>query len=458
MYTADIGRKFLELYNEKHSSEVGAGEFFEDKFFPLFLNTEDHLHLMQVTNSSFFQKVSKKERESGLPEPEIKKNRFLDQLDSISKGEQSVSGATGVGFMAGEMEKSTSGQVSTLEFKTDKTTLLNTWFGGALGVGFGGGYNFLIDHTDIMWFVYQGWKYYRKYIDETPDLKGRQIETWNGLWLCYGLEYRNHPEKAYNNLKQHIQPHLAESKGIMSLQRPHWLEQIAAIAKSFGDREQAILLYGYNFGQMNKTLGFLYLHVPEIRRLHQLYDAYLETDDMFRSGKRSLQKVYKTQFSLEHACAQGGIGIRSLRPKDLHKFTAGTMQKQAAAAPKLDKEEKRYQFITYLTWITAMLNNEETLKLAEELAQVLLDYEQENKRLTTRPRKIEELWQATNRQLMIDKLVEIQKESKETAPTLNKIVDQIMLELPQDTFRLFLTLTKFKYYFFKTSDKQTAHN
>ena len=37
--------------------------------------------------------------------------------------------------------------------------------------------------------VYEGWKHYRKYLnDPTLDkLRGNQINTWNGQWLTYKL-------------------------------------------------------------------------------------------------------------------------------------------------------------------------------------------------------------------------------------------------------------------------------
>jgi len=456
MYTAEIGRHFLNLYNEKTGKYLSAEEFFEEEFFPLFFNAEDHLHLMQVTNSSFFQKISKKEAESGLPEPEIKRQRFYKQLDSVEEGKQSVSGAIGVGYMAGEIEKGTSGQVSNIDFELNKESLLSTWIGGALGVGFGGGYDILFNDSEINWFIHRGWQYYRNYIDETPKMKGRQIETWNGLWLLHGLKHRGKPDSAYKQLKKPLSDHLAESKGIVQLQRPNnWLEQVIALAKAFGGEKDKLLGYAYNFGQMNKTIGFFYIHLPEIKRINEIYDHYLASDPQLEGKtETAFERVFKTQFNLENAIAHGGIGLMALKPKDLYKYTAGSKQKEAANTPKLDKEEKRIQFLTYKTWLTAMLNNEQTLELTEKLAKNLLHFKEGEKRKTTRERTIAELWEASNRQQMIDYLVNIQKEAPDLSETLNETVNQVMTELPQDNFRLFLTLTKFKYHYLLNTEKQ----
>lgn len=457
MYTADIGRQFLNLYNEKTGKNWSAEEFFEEAFFPLFFDTADYLHLMQVTNSSFFQKVSDKEKESGLPEPQIKKDRFYNQLENVANKKQPVSGAIGVGYMAGEVEKGTSGQVSNVSIDFDKETLLCTWFGGALGVGFGGGYDVLFNDPEINWFIYQGWQYYRHYINETPNMKGRQIETWNGLWLLYGFKENLAPDKIYKQIKSPVGQHLSQNKKVFQLQRPNnWLEQVTALAKAFRKSDKNNLLgYAYNFGQMNKTVGFFYIQLPQIRRLNEIYDQYLAKDpEIGRESENALENVFKTQYNLETAIAQGGIGVKALKPKDLYKFTAGSKQKEVANIPKLDKEAKRIQFITYKTWLTAMLNNEQTLELTQKLAQDLLHFVQGDKRKTTRERTIEELWEASNRQQMINQLVAIQSEEPDLSETLNQTVNKLMTELPQDNFRLFLTLTKFKYHYFLNTQQQ----
>lgn len=452
MYTAEIGRQFLKLYNTKTGKNSSAESFFEEEFFPVFFNAEDYMHLMQVHGSHFFQPSYKKLAEKeNVPIPDFRKRKFEEAMSAVDKREVTAHGGLGVGFKAGSVAESTSGQVSNIDILTDKETLLYSWLGGALGIGFGGGYDVLFDDPEINWYIYLGWQKYRNYLNEAPNMKGRQIETWNGLWLLYGLKNRDQPNQAYKEVKQGLSRHLSENKGVVQLSRPNnWIEQVSALAKGFKNKDQKQLLgYAYNFGQMNKTLGFFYIQLPEIRNLHEIYDNYLEKDPQLGNNtETALEKVLKTQFNLEKAIAQGGIGLRALKPKDLFKFTAGSKQKEMAQVPKLDKQEKRIQFLTYKTWLTAMLNNEQTLELTEKLAQNLLEFTQGEKRLTSRERAIEELWESSNRQQMIDHLVNIQKEAPDLNETLNETVNTIMTELPQDNFRLFLTLTKFKYHYF----------
>lgn len=452
MYTQDIGRKFLKLYNDKTGKNSSTLEFFEEEFFPVLFDSEDHLQLMQVTNSSFFQKISKKDQTDKVRDSVIKKDRFLNDVKEVSNGEKTISGAVAVGFMAGDIDKGTSGQISSIDFDLSEENILFSWFGGALGVGFGGGYDFLFENEELLWFIYRGWKYYRKFLNETSKAKGRQIETWNGLWICHGLKNKNDLDKAYRDVLDQINKDHGLQGGLIKLNRPEWSEQVFSIARFLGDEEKKELMYGYSFGQMNKTLGFLHLDLASVKNIPEIFDQLIDKDEgLKRSQAKKLEEVYRIQFSIEKAATLGGIGVKSLKPKDLYKYTAGDVRDSAKKVPKLDKEEKRLTFITYLTWIQAMLNNEETLKLSEEVAEALIQFEGKENRLRTRIKQVEGLWESRNRQQLIDGLTTIIDEDPSSAETINKTVEQLMTSIPQDMFRLFLTLVKFKYHYYQSN-------
>lgn len=451
MYTVEIGRQFLELYNQKTGANYSALEFFEEEFFPVLFDAEDHLHLMQVTNSSFFQRISKKDKKKDLRDSVIKKDRFLEQIEEVEQGDKSISGAIAVGYMAGDLDSSTSGQISNIPLSLEQENILYSWFGGALGIGFGGGYDFLFKNDELLWFIYEGWKYYRKYLDENTKVKGRQVETWNGLWILYGLRYPDNLARAYKEFHGNLDNHTKKQSGFLRLNRPEWTEQVFALAEYFDEENSMELIYGYSYGQMNKTLGFMHLELERVGSMADLFDQLVENDPKLSiTEKKRLEEVYEAHFSLEQACAQGGIGIKSMRPKDLHKYTAGSMKKKIKSLPKLDKKEKRLTFFTYITWIQAMLKNEQTLELAEEVAEALIGYEDEENRLRTRIKAVEKLWESTSRQQLIDQLAVIMEDESKIAEPLNKAVDQLMTKIPSDMYRLFLTLTKFKYHYFKS--------
>lgn len=452
MYTQEIGRKFLQIYNSKTGKNLSAFEFFEEEFFPVLFDSEDYLHLMQVTNSSFFQKISKKDQNEDIRDSVIKKDRFLNDVKEVSEGDKKISGAVAVGFMAGDIDKGTSGQISSIDFDLSEENILYSWFGGALGVGFGGGYDFLFENEDILWFLFKGWKYYRKYLNETSKAKGRQIETWNGLWITYGLEHKNQYEKAFKNTLDWISNNSGKQGGMVKLKRPEWSDQVFSLARYLDSAKFRELVYAYNFGQMNRTLGFFYIDLKKVKRLPEIFEQFIQNDaKISRKQIARLEDVYKTQFSLEKACSMGGIGVKSLQPKDLYKYTAGNIRRKNSKMPKINKGNKRITFITYITWIQAMLNNEETLKLSEDVAEALIKFEGEENRLRKRIKQVDNLWESTNRQQFIDNLSIIIEEEGDVAEPLNKAVEQLMTSIPQDMYKLFLTLIKFKYNYYHSN-------
>lgn len=452
MYSQQTGRLFLEVYNKKTGKNLSAMEFFEKEYFPVLFDADDHLHLLQVTNSKFFQKISKDDQREDVRDAVLKKERFLNDVKEVSNGEKTISGAVAIGFMAGDIDKSTSGQISYINFDLSEENILYSWFGGALGIGFGGGYDFLFNNEELLWFLFEGWKYYRKYLEETPNTKGRQIGTWNGLWITHGLEFKDNLDKAYKNTLDWIANNSGKDKGKIILNRPDWSDQVFSLAKFLNTEHLRELVYGYKLSQMNSTLGFMYLDLKKICRMPQIFEQLIEQDSKIsRAQATRLEKAYKTQFSIEKACSLGGIGVKALQPKDLYKYTAGDAKESAKKMYKLKKEKKRITFITYLTWIQAMLNNEETIKLSAEVAEALLKFEGEEERLRKRIKQVEGLWESRNRQQFIDGLSSIIEEDKTAAEPLNKAVEQLMTSIPQDMFKLFLTLIKFKYNYYQSN-------
>ncbi|HKK44842.1 MAG TPA: hypothetical protein VJ964_04935 [Balneolaceae bacterium] len=453
MYTVEIGRQFLKYYNEKTGNDYSALEFFEKEFFPVVFDVEDHLHLMHVHGSAFFQPSYKRlAKKEDVPVPDFRKEKFFNSIEDVITGESEPHGGVGVGYMAGGVEETTSGQVSNIDFELSRENLLYSWIGGALGVGFGGGYDFLFESNEINWFLFKGWEYYREYLKQTPNFKGRQLETWNGLWINYGLQYSKDFDKAFKETTIGIEDHTKKSGNYLKLERPDWIKQIFSLAKYFNGKKERELVYGYGYGQMNTTLGFLYLELKEVKYMADLFDQLVADDSELRSSERvQIEDAYETFFSLVQACEMGGIGVQAVRPKDLRKYTIWTKNKNVKSAPNLSKKDKRIKFLTFITWIEAMLKNDETLQLSEEVAEALIKFEGGEKRLKTRITAVENLWESKSRQQFIDKLSAIVKEEPNIADTINRAVDQLMTKIPQDMYKLFLTLIKFKYHYYQSN-------
>jgi hypothetical protein len=259
-------------------------------------------------------------------------------------------------------------------------------------------------------------------------------------------------DKAFRDTTQQLGNHTKKSGSKLKLDRPDWIKQIFSLARYFDGKNEKELIYGYGYGQMNTTLGFLQLELGQIKYMADLFEQLIADDpELSRSEEVRLEDAYKTFFSLEQACATGGIGVQAIRPKDLRKYTIWTKNKNVRSAPDLSKKEKRIKFFTYITWIEAMLKNEDTLQLSEEVAEALIKYEGGEKRLRTRIKAVEDLWESTSRQQLINKLAAIVEEEPKVAETINRAVDQLMTKIPQDMYKLFLTLIKFKYHYYQSN-------
>lgn len=456
MYTVHIGRRFLELYNARMGCEKTPLEFYNEVYWPLFFNCADEKQMQQVHGSWFFQPdIAKKNAKTPHLIPGIRKDSFLKAVTGCSQGNEPVTGGIAVGFMSTE-ESTTSGQVTDVDQRPTLDDSLCSWFGAGLGIGFGGGVDFLAEDEDLIWYIYEGWRFYRKYLTDTNNLKGRQIETWNGLWILLGLAHRRDIETAYNRVTQSIGAHSSEAAGVQKLNRPEWHKQLLAMARELGGRGK-MLHYGYSYGSMNKTYGFLYFDLPKVRTLPQLYDQLLaEYSTDYDRKETPFEEVYRTQYSLERAVQTGGVGLRALTPKDLYKYMGGRPD-----LPKID-EKNIHTFFTYLTWIEAMLDNPQTLALADELATALKVFatsaKNPNERAgsTARANKVDKLWEAKSRTAFINELDELLQDKQPADPdVLNKAVETVMLHIPGDQFSLFHTLVKFRYHFLSAKNNQT---
>lgn len=191
MITTLVGKTFLKAYNDKYNTQYEAKEFFEDIFFQLFFNHPKYLQW--VTNSPFVQmKKGQKVYSLSLEERNEKLVDFSDKVDTLNPD-----ASFAIGFPAAEIKEfaSTSGLVTDLAISTSEEEVYYSWFGGALGIGVAGGYSILINEPDILLEVFEGWKFYRKYLNDPTleKLRGNQINSWNGQWLTYklGKHFRN---------------------------------------------------------------------------------------------------------------------------------------------------------------------------------------------------------------------------------------------------------------------------
>lgn len=439
MYTSFIGKKFLKLYKEKYNKAEGysAKQFFEEEFFPLFFI--DNRHLMHVGNSPFFQKP--KEQDTAKYG-----SRSLAQLQNLKTKISSgvSSGAIFVGFAAEEIQATSSGQLSTIDFKIDEEEVYASWIGEALAVGLNGGFVMLLNENEILLGMYDGWKHYRKYLQQTPHVKDKQIETWNGNWLLMYLR-----EGYDENLINYSAFEISEVQGNIAISTAKWSQVMFALAKKYPNK--VITAYCYNLSQTNTTLGFINLCLPEVFELYEFRDkVFLNKENTILTDEQ-IEKL-ETFFNFQNACKQGTIGLKALEPAQLRQYMPKGSADYAQGKEFKFSDENSYIIYTLLKlWIIAMLNKTELLQLASDVATSLIEFENDpnnrgKKDLST---LAEETRSASNMRLFIEKLTSVLDKKQVYAETFKRVIEQVLL-MPSDNYPLFATLVRFEYQYQKS--------
>lgn len=438
MYTSYIGKKFLMLYNEREGTNLSAKEFFDEIFFNLFFN--DEKHLMHVGNSPFFQKPR---------EEDVKKHgsKSLAQYNNLKLAIENdmPNMSIFVGSQAKDIGGTTSGQVTEMAVKTNKDDMYASWFGEALGIGVSGGYVMLIDEAEVMWTLFQGWKYYRKYLTQTPNVKDKQIETWNGQWLWHWARPYYNPDYPDDNL----QIETSEVQGNIAIPTQQWSRVIFILAKKYPNKK--VIAYSYNLSQTNTTLGFINLYLPEVHKIFDLRDK-LFIDNESILGEEEIETL-STFYNFKEACKLGTIGLKAIEPAKLREYMPkGSFLYAQGKEYKFSDEESFINYKLFKIWIIAMLNKTELLNLACNVAGALLDFEKSDERgkkvFSTLSQEVRDSKSLKN---FIDNLTEVLNHLPKYSDVFKEVVEQA-LKMPSDNFPLFVTLIRFEYAFKKSKN------
>jgi hypothetical protein len=438
MYTSYIGKKFLKLYNEREGKNLSAEEFFEQEFFPLFFN--DNKHLLHVGNSPFFQKPK---------EEDVKKHgsKSLAQYDNLKYAieNDTPNMSIFVGSAAKDVGGTTSGQVS-INPLIDKDEMYASWMGEALGIGISGGLVMLIDESEVLWRLFSGWKYYRNYLNQTPNVKDKQIETWNGQWLWHCSQpifNKNYPTDRF-------EINTTETQGNIAIPTQEWVKIIFALSRKFPNK--IITAYSYNLSQTNTTLGFINLYLPEVYKLYELRDKIIIDESKTILSEEEISN-FATFYTFKNACKFGTIGLRAIEPAKLREYMPkGSVLYAQGKEYKFDTEESYINYKLYKIWIIAMLNKTELLNLASDVAKALLEFE----KLEERGKKVystlsQDVRDASSLRVFVNKLTEVLEHTPENTEVFKKVVEE-GLKMPSDNYPLFVTLIRFEYVYWKSKN------
>lgn len=428
MITATIGKIFLETYNEKFGTNYDAKSFFVEVYYPLFFDSNKYLQWVQ--NSPFVQ-MEKGQKVETLTQAERKEKlqKFIQKVEECNKPDASIA----PGFPASEEKEfaTTSGQVTNLNFSTTKDDIYLSWLGSSFGVGLQGGLSILFSDKQILLDLFDGWRLYRKVINENDKMKGNQINTWNGQWLahCYdqGNFYIDQPMAGFNPFES--------TKDGMNVSTQSWTKVIIGISKRF--KKPKMMGYVYNLGQTNTSVGFIPFSLDHIRKPIQLYAKIFGVDE-----GRKAEVLWGTEKGFRTCCQKGAIGIEAMQPKGLKQYMIADKEK-TVKIPKND-EKQIINFHTYQIWLLAMLNNEELWTKSKEFAQTLQTYVNKDKKLSTkRGNLVKNILTATSKKSFLLALSEIASDIESFS-----MIDEnakIIHMMPTDNVPYYLTLIRFHY-------------
>lgn len=449
MIAATIGRTFLSAFNEKRGQNMCAKEFFEKEFFEIFYNHSKYLQW--VTNSPFVQMKAGQKPES--LKPSERKEKMLDLFKKIEEGDRDASIA--IGFPASETKEfaTTSGLVTDIEFKSKDEDIYLSWIGGGLGVGVAGGYSIFFDEPTLLLDLFEGWKAYRNFLNDTSLelLRGNQVNTWNGQWLSF--LYNKHYKDDFDFTTLHNKSVFAVTDKLIEANTINWSELFFEISNKYPN--QTLIGYVYSLGQTNKTLGFYPFYFEKARTLKKYYTLLFGELAAINDAKQ-----YEALFGIhiKRACELGSIGLQALEPKDLRKYY-GNESNLKLIKPKEDKDyeknqknqQKDYENIityrTYKTWLIAMItkNKEESLEYTAEVAKVLHMYRDKASKMDRKNLIDKELLGAKTKKTFLDALATIIKDVDNNALiTIKNLRDRVHLMSAED-FGYFVVLLKFDY-------------
>ncbi|HRP89123.1 MAG TPA: hypothetical protein PKX92_03695 [Edaphocola sp.] len=441
MITTLIGKTFLKAYNEKYDKNYSARDFFEQEYFELFFN--HNKYLMSGGNSPLENpKISWEKMQKGIVPYETEERRRERLVNFLEKAE-----GTGVildmgvapGYPAAENTAATSGLVSDIIIENDEDDIYYSWFGASLGIGVAGGYNILINDAQITLETYEGWKFYRRYLNDPTlaKLRGNQINSWNGQWLTYkvGKDFDVNFDFSILEMEKifKVETTAAEVNTV------NWSNLFFSLSNLYPDK--TLNAYIYSFGQTNKTIGFIPIYLKAGKRLRDVFSQLFHTEQPFNN--KDFQSLFGMH--IKRACELGNIGLHALRPESIKKYMEDSKN------ISFKKEEDNLIYQSYKTWLIAMIskNKEQITDYTLELAKTILKYRNSGKGNARITLVESELFGSKFKRGFIEALTKMVNEMEENdLLTLKKLKDEIHL-MTNEEFSYFCTLLKFDYAFVK---------
>lgn len=432
MYASLIGKKLVDIYNKIENENKTIRNFWDDIYVPLFFDQPKYM--ISAGNTPLENPKIPWDKQK-YPSAQERKNRLEKIVTNIEKNNPDTTNSIVSG--SSDLNSTTSGQLTSLSIPFSAEDIYASWFGVGLGIRVEGGLILLIDNEEIIKTLHEGWYKYRELLNETPNVKGNQVEAWNAHWLVFSYCSEHYRDK--NIILSYEKDRSLNKIGTLS-----WIKVLFALAKKFPNEK--LMAYIYSLGQTNTTIGFIQINLPEIKREIDMYNFLFGDFDV--NLRKAIEDVYTTQFSFKAVCQKGSIGLKEIEPKDIKEFLPGK-NKEAKEIKIKNDEKSLINYNIYLSWVIAMLNNKTIIQAAEDTANALLAYEA----TSTRGKKVESnnvktLLESISRKAFFENLTTILVDDTSNNEFFNSLVEEID-KMQADKFPYFLTLIKFKYGYLK---------
>ena len=430
MIAANIGKIFLDAYNLKYKSNYTPKKFFVEKYYDVFYN--HNKYLMSAGNSPLENpKISWDKMRNGQIKYETiekRKDRFVKTIHKIET--ESADASIAIGFPSLDLTATTSGQITNMNLPLSEDHVYLSWIGSGLGIGVQSGLSILFNNPQILLDLYDGWQIYRNFLNKTPNLRGNQINTWNGQWIAH--RYNKNTFDVSNPIAS-FQPFGTMKDSGMEVVSQSWTKVLVGIARNYPD--STITSYVYSLGQTNITVGFVPFELPRIRQPYELYAKYFGTTKL-----EQVEQLFGTALGFTKICQMGFVGVNALEPKGFREC----MEKGVIPKYNESDEGKIINYNTYQIWLLAMLNNEQLWEKAQDIAKTLNNYSiSDTNAKKVKSQEVTNLLASVNKRQFIEGLTTIVKGNQDVQQLAE--MGELINNMPIDNVSYFLTLIRFQY-------------
>ncbi len=438
MYSSYIGKRFLDIYQQKTGEQLNAREFFLRYIFELFYNHKKYFKW--IVNSPFVQALPKSERTKTFAEQQlIKLNTLIHKVDHCPPDSSFA-----VGFPSADLTFDTSGQVSSGVFlPMDANEIFASWIGAGFGLKVEGEQVWLIDDDEILWTIFEGWPHYRELLNSSVvDVKGNDVDAWNSAWVqfCYDVDKISPQFRIENHAEV---PKKGKWIDVYLLKPPSWVHLVFHLARHFKGKQ--LMVYSSHYiskKQKSETIGFIKFALPEVDKFYQLFERTFKKSTIVKNAR--LLDLYRARFSFDQAAQMGVIGLSAIEPEQLRDTIL---------------EGSQTNRIIYKLWVVAMLDKKELVDSATSTAEWLYDYAANSSQSTRgkRDQQVKQVLNARTKVGLLEALIEISENDLSRAGYVQTIKNQIMAHLQDDRVRLYVALIRIDYCANNASVKSQEH-